>query len=328
MEGEAVTYLIVEGRLAPRFRRALRHYEEESGIVVVMERRAQDRRRGEDRRMRPLAVPEDIDRRGVRNREGLRIAERRATLLPVHSPLPLPRRLRAHEPTIAFAERVTPGPEHEEDIEAARLVVRIQAGDATLFGRLYKCYFDRVFNFMSTLVEDQAAAERLTQDTFLDLHDSVPGYQVLPTGFREQLARIMRARAAEHLHGAHGIDVDGYPSDDEPAPGATAADDSLRFPDWVTDTDLQLLIRGLPLAQRQTVMLRYLLGLTEGEAARVCGSMPEAVLELTDGALGYLRERLATLGREMAAPSLRLPMLRGRRPARVLQSRRLALLSG
>jgi RNA polymerase sigma-70 factor, ECF subfamily len=324
-----VTYCIVERRLALRHRRPLRRYEEDSGVQVVAERRDAERRIGEERRTRPLAVPADIDRRRVRPSAGRRVAERRATLLPVHQPAPLPRRLRSHAAGIGFAARLALTPEQVEDIDAARIVVRIQGGDGGLFGLLYERFFDRVYSYASALVEDAGVAEWLTQETFLDLHEDIPAYDVAPTGFRERLAGILWAKAAEHLRRTRGIDLtDANLAEDDTDRVQDGSADALAFPDWVSDTDLQLLIGRLPHPQRQAVMLCYLLDLSEAEAARVCGCLPDVVSELNDRALAHLRGRLALLGREMAVPSMRLSMLRGRRPARVLQGRRLALLSG
>lgn len=330
MEGEAVTYCIVERRLALRFRRGLRRYAEDTGVQIVPERRGTDRRVFSDRRRRTLAVPADIDRRLVHNQGGRRIAERRATLLPVHKPAPLPRRLRSHEADMVFAERIVLAPEQQEDIEAARVLIRTQAGDAASFGTLYERFFDRVYSYASTLVDDAVAGEWLTQETFLELHDSVPGCDVTPSGFRERLATIVYAKCADYLRRTRGIDLAAAADDDhdESERPAESIEHGLAFPDWVTDTDLQVLVGRLPHRQRQALMLRYLLGLSEGEAARVCGCVPDAVLELNGSALAYLRGRLAVLGRETTVSSMRLSMLRGRRPARVLQSRRLALLSG
>jgi len=325
MEGEAMTYCIVERRFALRFKRLLHRYAEDAGVTVIAEQRGSEQRAAPDRRKRALAVPPDIDRRTVLSPSGRRIADRRASMLPAVAPIPLPRRLRAHEQAVGFAERISLPAEQQEDVEAARLIVRIQVGELSQFEALYRRFFDRVYSFIATMVENDAAAEWLTQETFLELHDALPSYEVLPTGFREQLAAIMRAKAAEHLRRMHGIDLDEPVVTAEPARQEAPSIEALAFPDWITDVDLRLLIGRLPHTQRQTLLLRNLLGLSETEAARVCGFVPDAVFELHDCALGYLRGRLALLGRETAAPSMRLSMARGRRPGRVLRSRRFAL---
>lgn len=322
-----MTYCIVDRRLAMRLKRALRRYAEETGVELVAEQRGAERRGGLGRRSRSLTVPAEIDQRVVRGKDGRRVADRRATLLPVEPPAPLPRRLRNHAAGISFAERIALAAEHREDVEAARLIVRIQGGERSLFAGLYERFFERVYVYLEALVEDERTAEWLTQEAFLELHDALPTYEVLPAGFREQLATIVRRRAATHLRRTQGVDLDD-PAFVEPARPECGDDAALACPDWITDGDLRVLIGRLPHAQRQTLMLRYLLGLTDSEAARVCGYGPEGVFELHDGALAYLRERLSLLGREARAASMRLSMSRGRRSGRVLRSRRFALTPG
>lgn len=317
-------YCMVQQDLAGRTERALRRYGEDAGVTVLTERRERDRRGRADERRSGLVSgsPVGSDRRKVRNASGLRIAERRATLVPVPAPASLPRRLRPFAESFEFLEPLRVAREHAEDISTARLVARIQAGEDTLFAAVYERYFDRVYTFLGVLLENEAEAEWITQETFFELHARIVSYNAGPIGVREQIASAARNQAVRRLRKGRGIDPD------ELAEGVVARRESgggIDLPDWITDTDLLLLIGRLPLPQRQALLLRYLFRLSDHQAARVLDLEPESLEELEDGAHAFLRERLALLGRETTAPSLRLSMVSGRRPARVVRSRQLAL---
>lgn len=319
-------YCMVQQDLAGRTERALRRYGEDVGVTVLTERREGDRR-GRDERRSGLVSGSAVgpDRRKVRNSSGRRVAERRATLVPVPAPAPLPRRLRPFADSFEFLEPLRVAREHAEDISTARLVARIQAGEDTLFAAVYERYFDRVYTFLSLLLENEAEAEWITQETFFELHARIVTYSAGPIGVREQIASAARNQAVRRLRKGRGIDPD------EQVEGVVTRRDvggGIDLPDWITDTDLLLLIGRLPLPQRQALLLRYLFRLNDHQAARVLDLAAEGLEELEEGALAFLRERLALLGRETTAPSLRLSMVSGRRPARVVRSRQLALHAG
>src|SRR5207247_785202 len=67
--------------------------------------------------------------------------------------------------------------------------------------------------------------------------------------------------------------------------------------EWLTDQDLMVLVSRLPLAQRQVILLRYMMDLSCPEIAEVLGRTPDAVRQLQQRALNFLRVRLSALGR-------------------------------
>jgi DNA-directed RNA polymerase specialized sigma24 family protein len=108
-------------------------------------------------------------------------------------------------------------------------------------------------------------------------------------------------------------------------PGSAPESLALDPLDWITDHDLMLFVERLPLAQRQVLALRYMLGLTHPEIAQVLGKSHASIRVLHHRALEFLRARLAAVGR---SPIRRQPtrMRRTPRYAHVLRSRRYALL--
>jgi DNA-binding CsgD family transcriptional regulator len=62
--------------------------------------------------------------------------------------------------------------------------------------------------------------------------------------------------------------------------------------DWLDDKRLLALIEQLPLAQRQVIVLRYMLELRAVEIATVLDRSPEAIRQLHQRAMRFLRQRL------------------------------------
>src|SRR3954447_21772896 len=94
----APIYCLLPGGVGLRAERTLRAYAEDHGVVLISDRRRTDRRATVDRRQAAWPCGESAkvaaaDARRVMNRDGRRVAERRATLIPVPAPAPLPRKV-------------------------------------------------------------------------------------------------------------------------------------------------------------------------------------------------------------------------------------------
>lgn len=64
--------------------------------------------------------------------------------------------------------------DHERDID---WVARVRAGDQAAFSEVYNAFFPRVYAFVLKRVGDQAEAEDLTQETFVQLYRSFDSYE-------------------------------------------------------------------------------------------------------------------------------------------------------
>jgi RNA polymerase sigma factor (sigma-70 family) len=304
----------------------LERYAEETGVVLVSERRAVDRRLPDDRRTRErIGRFRSIDRRTIHNRAGRRVAQRRAATVPVTPPRPLPRRLRSHADRIRFLEPLEISPDHVEDVMTARLVVRIQAGEPELFRVLYHQWFNRVYTYARAMLERSVLAELATQDVFAELHDALPRHEVDSERFRSWFAGIVCRRIQGHLIAAYGPEPVAAQEEETVHAAASGAH---TVPSWVTDADLQVLVARLPLGHRRVTMLRYLMALSQTEVADVVERPAEAVGDLHASAMSILAERQLAFGKPSDASSVRFAMARRRRSARVTQSRRLALTPG
>ena len=56
------------------------------------------------------------------------------------------------------------------------VVRKARRGDATAFSELVRAYEEPVFNYVNRLVGDRGLAEDLTQEVFLRVHQSLPGF--------------------------------------------------------------------------------------------------------------------------------------------------------
>jgi RNA polymerase sigma-70 factor (ECF subfamily) len=316
---------LIPRHLAARMERTMERYGEQHDVQVIVDRRRGDRRGDADRREHAwpgddAAQPSD-ERRRLRNADGRRVGERRATLIPVDAPAALPRRAKIAEAEIAFAERLDPGDEYREDLDTARLILRCQAGDRDCFAKFYVRYFDRVFAYMRLALSDSHEAEDLTQQVFLKALESLDTYELRATPVRAWLFRIVRNHAINHVTKQRRFEVED-PAEIDRRRELTEEPLDPSMLDWLSDSELLLLIERLPPAQRQVMMLRYMMDLSYAEVAEVLGRSPDAVRQLQQRALRYLRARLKALGHPSYQRTVRVSMLRLLSRSPVLRARR------
>ena len=302
-----IVYCVVPRDLAPKLHELLRrHFASDPGVEVVVERRGADRRSEADRRDEVLAgVP---DRRRIRNLEGRRIGERRAAVVPVTVPR-LPRKARLYADRLWFVERLVPSEKHSEDVDTARLVTRLQAGDKEIFGDLYLRYFDRVYCYLRVGLQDTHEAEDLAQQVFISALEALPSYERRVQPFRSWLFTIARNRLLDHLRTYRRVEPED-PGEIDRRRGAYSEEASVRALQWMSDSEVLLFVERLPPAQRQVVVLRYMMDFTTAEIAEVLDRSPEAIRQIQHRALAYLQERLSAIGREPMSKKSRLGMYR------------------
>ena len=144
-------------------------------------------------------------------------------------------------------------------------VIRAAAsGDRAAFGELYTRYARMVHGILLARVSP-SAAEDLVQDVFLSALRRLP---VLRTAaaFPGWIAAIARNRAMDHFRESrHLTPLDSLPPRRQPSAPAGRAFEILE------------LIRSLPEAYRETLILRLVEGMTGPEIAARTGLTPESV---------------------------------------------------
>jgi RNA polymerase sigma-70 factor, ECF subfamily len=323
-------YCLYPAELETRLGRTIARFAAQHGVVAIADRRRSDRRDPGDRRAVPWAEQVTsapvLERRRIRNDDGRRVAERRATLIPVSAPASLPRRLRTVAEKIVFVEPIELGEEHAEDIDTARLVTRLQAGECDLFATLYNRYFDRIYGYLRVTLHDGHEAEDVTQHVFMRMLENLPNFELRSVPFRAWLFRIVRNDAITHLQRRNRVSVEDPAEIDRLRDHAEIdqLDDGVL--DWLSDQDLIVLVGRLPLNQRQVIMLRYMLDLTAPEIAAILDRSPESVRQSQARALAFLRSRLTSIGRAKSADIHKaMPIRRRMRLAPVVSARQLAL---
>lgn len=303
-------YCIVPRGLAGQLHEVLRHhFADDAGVEVVVERRAAERRSGERRARGKGTPPQGL---GERRRAGRRAGRRRAATVEVEYPAgALPRRARRHRSQLQFVERARPAGEDAEDLDTARLVARIKAGEGELFETLYTRYFDRVYSYLRLALDDHHEAEDMAQDVFVDVLRALPRYEARSVPFRAWLFRVARNRSINLLRRRARLEleepasIEGRIEENGEGAGAPEADglealpadpaamaDGLEAISWITDPDLQIFVERMPPAQRQLIALRYLMGLDLAEIAETMGRDPAAIRQMHRRALEFLGERL------------------------------------
>jgi RNA polymerase sigma-70 factor (ECF subfamily) len=324
-----MVYCVVPEELAAKLHEPLRrHFAENSGVEVVVEQRWRDRRRRDERRVvPPPAAPAAEDRRRIPGLLGRRVAERRASWVALSIPGELPRVARSYADLLRFVERIVPSEEQIEDQDTARLVVRFQAGETDVFRELYLRYFDRVYAYIRVALRDTHAAEDLTQQIFLRLFEALPRYERRAQPFRAWLFRIVRNGTLDILKSAGRIEpVDPMDLRIRDQGGTEGDADALPALNWISDRELAIFIDRLPVPQRQALILRYMVGMSNAEIANVLKRSEADVRKLQSRALSFLRERLIGVGRTPKGPAPRARLRRRVAPANVARARRFVLL--
>ena len=157
------------------------------------------------------------------------------------------------------------------------LVRAAQGGDREAFGRLYERFGPMVHGLLLTRVPP-ADVDDLVQDVFLSALRQLPDLRT-PAAFGGWLAAIARHRAADYHrrppHEALDEDRHAAPSGDHAEAFATLA-----------------VIRSLPAAYRETLVLRLVEGMTGQEIADRTGLTPASVRVNLHRGMKRLREAL------------------------------------
>jgi RNA polymerase sigma-70 factor (ECF subfamily) len=327
-EGErVVTYCVVPRELAAKVHEPLRaHFRDDHEVEVVVERRRAERRAAGDRRETDPAG--GADRRRIRNVAGRRVADRRATAPPVDGPEALPRRVRHYSDRLRWVERIEPSSEQLADIDSARLVIRFQSGDRAAFENLYLRYFNPVYSYLRVLFgHDTHSAEDVAQQAFTKVFAALPRYERRRQPFRAWLFTVVRNEALSQLQRSARSEIT------DPTRLARQLDDAGASPahaetlEWLTDRELMLFVERLPLAQRQVLVMRYMLDLSMNDIAEILGRNLDDVRQLDFRARKFLESRLAAIGRDPRGPRLSNQWHRRRSRAPVTRMRRYALSS-
>jgi RNA polymerase sigma-70 factor, ECF subfamily len=169
--------------------------------------------------------------------------------------------------------------EKQHAAEDGRLVRKAREGDDGAFGTLYGRYARIIHGILLARVP-RLDVDDLVQDVFLTAWKGLDGLRD-PAAFGGWLAMIARNRATDfHRRNVESVDLPVHLE----APDATAARAEAR---GVLD-----LVRQLPEAYRETLVLRLVEGMTGPEIAERTGLTPASVRVNLHRGMKMLREKL------------------------------------
>jgi RNA polymerase sigma-70 factor (ECF subfamily) len=226
---------------------------------------------------------------------GRRIGDRRALLVEVEPP-PMPAKLSPYVDRLLFVERLEPPSEHEEDLDAARLVTSFQAGDSEAFTTLYMRYFDRVYSYLRVLLNDAHEAEDGTQQVFTKVFEALPRYERREQPLRAWLFTVVRNHAVSEIRKRKRVELEDRDEIERLAARGIPEESEPPVLGWISDRDVLLFVERLPLAQRQVLTLRYLLDMSNSEVGEILDRSPAEVRVLHHRAVSFLRDRLDAMG--------------------------------
>ena len=160
----------------------------------------------------------------------------------------------------------------------------------------YSAYFQRVYGYVRRLVRDEHTAEDLTQDIFMHIHKSLPGYdperELRPWVFTiatNKLRDFWQSRRFQEGRRQASLD------DEDAAPLEPVADDgapAARMEAAELSEVVQGAVDRLPEGLRTPLVLRYYEGLSFEEIGRILDRTEVAARKRYSRALGELRRLL------------------------------------
>lgn len=177
--------------------------------------------------------------------------------------------------TVSEADPATAGAPRSE----THLVESARAGDRVAFGALYRRFVGLVHGVLLARVR-RADVEDLAQDVFVSALERLASLRD-PTAFGPWIAAIARNRARDHYRRSRPTE----PFDDRVA-NATANENDAEA------LAVLAVVRTLPEAYRETLLLRFVEGMTGPEIAAATGLTPGSVRVNLHRGVKLLREQL------------------------------------
>ncbi|HYI66733.1 MAG TPA: sigma-70 family RNA polymerase sigma factor [Candidatus Limnocylindrales bacterium] len=184
--------------------------------------------------------------------------------------------------------RTRPAPSSlADDATVDELAVAATTGDIEAVGRLYDALVGPIYRYVAVRVRRREDAEDLTHLVFERIFGALPRYKHNGRPFAAWAFRIARNAVIDHQRRLRPTEQLG--SIAEPADGIGLEALSLHGEEI---RELQAAIRQLTPDQQEAIALRYAVGLSAEEAARVMGRRAGTIRGLTFRAIEALRRRL------------------------------------
>jgi RNA polymerase sigma-70 factor (ECF subfamily) len=174
-----------------------------------------------------------------------------------------------------------------EDASVDALAKAATSGDVEAVGRLYDVLVGPIYRFVAVRVRRREDAEDLTHLVFERIVAALPRYRHNGRPFAAWAFRIARNAVIDHqrrLRPTEQLGSFAEPSDDVGPDALSVRGEEIR--------ELRAAIQRLTPDQQEAIALRYAVGLSAEEAARVMGRQAGTIRGLTFRAIEALRRTL------------------------------------
>jgi RNA polymerase sigma-70 factor, ECF subfamily len=179
-------------------------------------------------------------------------------------------------------------PRIADDASVDALARAATSGDVEAVGRLYDALVGPIYRFVAVRVRRREDAEDLTHLVFERIVGALPRYRHNGRPFAAWAFRIARNAVIDHqrrLRPTEQLGSIAEPSDDIGPDALSVRGEEIR--------ELRAAIQRLTPDQQEAIALRYAVGLSAEEAARVMGRQAGTIRGLTFRAIEALRRHLA-----------------------------------
>jgi len=167
-----------------------------------------------------------------------------------------------------------------------KLVQKAADRDFEAFGELYSIYLDRIFRYIFYQVKDKMTAEDLTEEVFVKAWRAIDSCKGREETFSSWLYRIAQNHVIDSLRSKKRRQSLETEMVDSIADAAQTIGGDLEWQELLGE------ITYLPQSQRQVIILKFVEGLDNREAAKILGKSQGAVRILQMRALAALRKEL------------------------------------
>jgi RNA polymerase sigma-70 factor, ECF subfamily len=172
--------------------------------------------------------------------------------------------------------------------EEEGLVRRAQQQDQAALSEIFETYFDRLYRYVVLRIGDRAEAEDVTQQVFMKVLRSLPGYRWTGTPFSAWLFRIARNLVIDY----HRSQRRTRELSREIVDSGEGMDPVQMAEDSLTLDEVSRVFPMLTKLQQEVLQLRFAGELSVAEAARAMGKTDGAVKALQHSAVNALRRIL------------------------------------
>jgi len=173
---------------------------------------------------------------------------------------------------------------HDESL----LIERAKRYDQKAISELYKRHVQDIYRYIYYRVGDVNVAEDLTAEVFLRALEGLAGFTYRGVPFSAWLYRIAHARVMDHFRQQARREL--LPLDERLV--ATGKGPQATVEARLDCEELQSAIAQLTTDQQQVIILKFVEGLSNAEAARILGKTEGAVKALQHRALNSLQRTM------------------------------------